>query len=150
MQLHQFQPNVGSADAYSIKAKQLDDNFAMLQVKSNGTYGINEDADGYTLEIFPAFPSQVDKPVVLGYNGKQAGITGAPIETSQAGMQWIPIAAGNFFTGAVTGNAILAANGAKSAYWSYPPYGEPAWREVERCDGKKMWVWATEWEDPVS
>lgn len=149
MQLHEFQPNVGGTEAYSIKAKQLDDNFAMLQPKSNGTYGLDEKADGWTLNIFPAFPQKVEKPVALVYNGSKAGTESAPINTSQVGLQWVTIAAGYFNTGSVTANAHFVANGGGGAFWTYPPYGEPAWREVERCDGKKMWVWATEWADPV-
>lgn len=145
MQLYEFQPNVGNENAYAIKAKHLDENFAMLQPKSNGTYGIDEKADGWTFNIFPAFPQRVDKPVSLVYNGKTAGITAAPINSSQVGLQWLPIAAGVFRTDGVTAGAHFTANGQGGAFWNYPPSGEPGWREVERCDGKKMYVWGTEW-----
>lgn len=147
MQLHQFQPNVGGSEAYSIKAKQLDDNFAMLQVKSNGTYGINEDRDGYTLEIFPAFPTRTRKPLCLMHNGKQAGTPDAPTEAPQVGLQWIPVSAAVFAAPSISAGAHFVANGNNGAAWTYPPSGQPLWRQVERCDGKKMWVWGTDWED---
>lgn len=148
MNLYQFQPNVGSSEAYAIKARLLDDNFRKLTPKSNGTYGINEDNDGWTFNIFPPFPNAVQQAVYLSYNGRRAGITGASIETSQVGLQWSPIEldAENFVSDGAELNAHFVADGNGGASWSYPPSGEPAWRQVERCDGKKMWVWGTDWE----
>lgn len=146
MQLHEFQPNVGGSEAYSIKARQLDDNFSKLKPKSNGTYGINEDNDGWSFNIFPAFPATAKKPLVLTYNGQKAGTPSAPIRSSQVGLQWLPVAAGLFRTDGVSAGAHFTANGSGGTIWEYPPSGEPGWREVERCDGKKMYVWGTEWE----
>lgn len=113
MQLVEFQGQVGTKDAFSIRARDLDGNFRRLKPLTNGQYGINETQDGWSLSIFPAYPETISASAAyfLSYG--------------ENGLQW-------------SESAIAP-----------PPTGTPGWRLVERCDGKQMYVWGTEWADPV-
>lgn len=141
MNLYQFQQQVGTRDAFAIRARQLDENFRKLQPQSNGTYGINESPNGWSLNIFPPFPEEPEasQTYFLSYIG--------------GGLQWgggIPegtTAGAIFVTSAETGGTLRAG-------WSSPPsIGGTAttggWRLVERCDGQQMYVWGTDWVDPA-
>lgn len=113
MELYKFQAQIGTSDAYAIRARQLDENFSRLQPKNNGTYGIDESPDGWSLNVLPAFPASAEETHYLTYgDGGQ-------------GLQWSTIAAEDVPEDA---------------------QGAAQWIQVERCDGKKMYVWGTPWE----
>jgi hypothetical protein len=111
MELYKFQSQAGTSDAYAIRARQLDENFARVQPKNNGTYGIDESPQGWALNIFPAFPASAEETHYLTYGDDGEG------------LQWSIIPS------------------------EEPPEGTAQWVQVERCDGKKMYVWGTEWAD---
>lgn len=151
MDLYKFQSQVGTQDAQAIRARQLDENFSRLQPQSNGTYGINETANGWSLNIFPTYPQTATQALYLAYTG--------------GSLQWRSISSGAISPGSLPGTVISpgtlspsaispGANGSllitenNVATWSIaPPSGIPAWRQVERCDGKTMYVWGTAWAD---
>lgn len=122
MQLYQFQAQVGGSDAYAIRARQLDENFARLQPQTDGTYSINEGPNGWTLKIFPEYPQTIQGAGVLSFvNG---------------GLQWV--------------KAQELKTTAQDVLDSFDTNGRGPLdlREVERCDGKRMLVLGTEWYDP--
>lgn len=138
MQLVEFQGQVGTKDAFAIRARDLDGNFRRLKPLPNGQYGINETLHGWSLDIFPAYPETVSASAVhfLSYGAD--------------GLQWLDGTSltGGISASGITANAHLVADGADNTTWAYPPSGEPDWRLVERCDGKQMYVWGTDWFDP--
>lgn len=84
------------------------------------------------------------------------GPNGALLATISATPQWT--AAGANTSVMVTnpvGNAAWTAAGSNGSLfvvesgapkWSSPPpSGTPGWRQVERCDGQRMYVWGTAW-----
>lgn len=140
-----------------IKADDLDKNFAMLQPKDNGTYSINESAEGWDLSIFPKYPKSMKTLHFLVYNPQKIQNSDRDIK----GLQWIT----RFFLNAVDfllsykndnttpepQGAVLVATGNGRVQWTesaappLPPSGTAEWRQVERCDGKRMYVWGTDW-----
>jgi hypothetical protein len=129
MQLIEFSAQVGTRDAFAIRARDLDSNFRKLRPQTNGTYGINETGDGWSLNIFPVFPEES---------------TVAQALTLQEGaLAWTAFSTSTISPG---GEGSLYVTVSGSAQWSQsPPSGTPAWMQVERCDGKTMYVWGTEW-----
>lgn len=69
MQLVEFQGQVGTKNAFAIRAKDLDGNFRRLKPLTNGQYGINETEAGWSLDIFPAYPAQTTETLALTYSG---------------------------------------------------------------------------------
>ena len=139
-----------------IKADDLDKNFAMLTPKTNGTYGINESSDGYDLNILPKYPDKMQSLHFLVYNPAKIVNSDKDIK----GLQWIAkfllnavdfLLSINTDKSAVKRGAVLAAVGNGRVEWIVPPEGlqelNISWQEVERCDGKKMYVLGTEWAD---
>lgn len=118
-----FEPKIGQT---SIKARDLDRNFARVQPLQNGQYGINQTEDGWSLNIFPPFPEIATEALALTYTGGaiQWRSLGELVEESEGGNGG----------GTISGGTI-----------SSPPSGTADWRQVERCDGKTMYVWGTEW-----
>jgi hypothetical protein len=149
MSLVKFQHQVGAS---SIRARDLDANFERLQPVPNGTYGVNQTEQGWSLNIFPAYPESVAQALYLTYTG--GGLQWRSIEQNE-GVPPGTISPGAISPGSLPVTTISpGANGSllitedNTARWSLPPpTGTPAWRAVERCDGKIMYVWATEWED---
>jgi hypothetical protein len=205
--------------ATSIKGRDLDFNFQRLQPIGNGTYGINQSNNGWSLDIFPAYPATATQALYLAYTGgsmqwrpvenvaagaitagaispgpngslfvTEAGaadwsdslsgiVTGDgntfSVATIGAGLSFdnntlsVTLSAGSATGGGIPGTAISPGslpatalapgpNGSlfitadNTAQWSdAPPSGTPAWRQVERCDGKRMYVWGTEWAAPA-
>lgn len=128
MNLFSFQGLVGKRDAYAIPARLLDENFSRLKPQTDGTYGINESANGWSLNIFPALPASASVPFLLSYSG--GGMTW--LDSSKLIPQYAPS------SGAITG-------GGGGEGIPNPPSGTAAWRQIERCDGQTMYVWGTEW-----
>lgn len=122
MQLVEFQGQVGTKNAFAIRAKDLDGNFRRLKPLTNGQYGINETEAGWSLNIFPAYPAQATETLALTYSG--------------GSLQWRSL--DEFISESEVGNGGVIP--------PPPPSGTPGWRQVERCDGKTMYVWGTEWE----
>jgi hypothetical protein len=133
MSLVKFQPQVGNADAFAIRARNLDDNFSQLQPKTNGTYGLTQGADGWSLDIYPAFPVEATAAHFLAWDA--------------GGLQWKSATDATLSAGP---NGSLFITEADEAKWSdAPPSGTPGWVEVERCDGQRMYVWGTAWAAPA-
>lgn len=61
-----FEPKIGQT---SIKARDLDRNFARVQPIQNGQYGINQTEEGWSLNIFPPFPEIATEALALTYTG---------------------------------------------------------------------------------
>lgn len=127
--------------ATSIRGRDLDANFSRLQPIPNGTYGIKQSEAGWSLDILPAFPAQSSAALYLTYTA--------------GSLQWR--AAETPGSGTISPTAIspgpnnsLFTTISGAATWSAPPpSGTPEWIEVERCDGQRMYVWGTEWENPA-
>lgn len=138
-----FEPQIGQT---SIKARDLDRNFARVQPIQNGQYGINQTEEGWSLNIFPPFPNEATQALALTYTG--------------GSLQWRSLAqvADEFLATAESGGAVnsnilapgdegslLITENSRALWSAPPPSGTPAWRQVERCDGQTMYVWGTEW-----
>jgi hypothetical protein len=161
------------APASSISAKALDENFKAVAPAENQDIRqvrLQRGQDGWRMEVFPQFPSETcmlsssgDMPFWLTVSELlnelvNAGLMAEVVDQLNNGGT---VSAGSVGGGTITAPGTVApaaispgANGslfitdADEAKWSAaPPSGAPAWREVERCDGKTMYVWATEWED---
>ena len=119
MPLQKFSERVASKQNLSIKAEDLDKNFAFVSPRTvdgdNPQYRLDQDEAGWRLIIFPDFPGGETGPSVLTY-----GIDGSA-------MQWTPV------------RELLA----------YIFDEEIDLYEVERCDGKRMKVLGTAWADPA-
>lgn len=142
MQLVEFQGQVGTRDAFAIRARDLDSNFRKLKPQTNGQYGINETIDGWSLNIFPAYPEEAEETQAffLSYIG------GALEWSEGAAISPAATAGAHYITLATTG-------GSYTAGWSSPPdiagtATTGGWRLVERCDGYQMYVWGTAWVNP--
>lgn len=177
MELYKFQSQVGGKDAYAIRARQLDENFARLQPQSNGTYGINETANGWSLEIFPALPSLSRRLLCLVYVGgalqwrsiedianDSQGSDNNPFDPTPPDAQelvfvvWRPSENENepavedylSIQGVIdelTDEQKLQIINALLAVLD-EEHGGVGLREIERCDGKRMKVLGTLWYDP--
>jgi hypothetical protein len=154
MSLFKFQTQVSSKDAFAIRARDLDENFSQLQPKSNGTYGLQQGVDGWSLEIYPAFPLEATAAHFLAWHtGGLQWRSAEDIAQDVTPTSTNPITA----PGAVAPSALspgpngsLFITEANEAQWSdAPPSGTPGWVEVERCDGQRMYVWGTEWAAPA-
>ena len=144
MNLYQFQQQVGTRDAFAIRARQLDENFRKLQPQSNGTYGINESPNGWSLNIFPPFPEEVEETQAyfLSYTGGGVEWSEGTV-TAQTSISPGSVAGAHYVT-------VDAGNGTLTAGWTTPPnIGQTAtsagWRLVQRCDGKYAYFWGTAW-----
>lgn len=114
------------APSISISAKQLDDNFTAVGPSDNQDirqYRLIKTPDGWQIQVYPSFPEQD-----LGF----LCFDGEP--------RWM------LLDELV---ATLQDEGLSAQEINNPPSGTPGWREVERCDGKRMYVWGTEWETPA-
>lgn len=81
MELYKFQAQAGTSDAYTIRARQLDENFSRLQPKNNGSYGIDESPDGWSLNILPAFPASSEETHYLTYGDNGQGLQWTTIDS---------------------------------------------------------------------
>lgn len=182
MSLFKFTAQVGTQEAFSIRARALDENFERLQPLPNGTYGIDQTPQGWSLRIFPSYPTQETsaayyltlsggslrwttaedaseetKPTAESPITAPGAVDGgaispdAPITTPGA-VNGSAISAGTLpplaLAPGANGSLLVTANNA--AQWSgAPPSGTADWRQVERCDGQRMYVWGTEWAAPA-
>jgi hypothetical protein len=154
------------APAKSISAKQLDDNFREVAPSEDQDLRhirLFRGQDGWKVEVFPEFPFEA---ALLSSNGDQpfwmsvsellnelvnAGLmaevkeqlnNGGTITGGSILPNTVPVS--SLIPGA--SGSLLVTNAVNTVQWSdAPPSGTPAWRQVERCDGQKMYVWGTEW-----
>lgn len=136
MDLYKFQSQVGTKDAFAIRARQLDENFARLCPQTNGTYGINETGNGWSLNIFPAVPSTASVPYLLSYQGGMQWLDAKALIQKYAPAVSSGSGSGSGGSGGTTTGGTSIPN---------PPTGTAAWRLVQRCDGQVMYVWGTDW-----
>lgn len=152
MSLIKFEQQVGST---AIRANDLDRNFARLQPQPNGTYGINQTANGWSLDIFPTFPAKSTQALALTYvsGGLQWRQT---IPTPPGGGVYVLYANGGLISWldfvAITNSVsdTVINNVSNTIGITNPPNasagGVAGWRQVQRCDGQTMYVWGTAWE----
>lgn len=74
MKLIKFEQAKQGNGKYAIRAKDLDSNFAKVkplegQDGNVPQYSINETPNGWSLNIFPPYPSGTEGPYVLAFNG---------------------------------------------------------------------------------
>lgn len=112
------------APAASISAQQLDENFRMAAPAEDQDIRhcrIVRTPDGWKMETLPGFPSTA---ALLFFDSAPRWAT-------------IPEVIDELLA---QGLLDEIEDGSEA-----PPSGTPAWRQVERCDGKTMYVWGTEW-----
>jgi hypothetical protein len=142
MNLIEFARQVGTRDAFAIRARDLDNNFRRLRPKTNGTYGLNEMSDGWSLNIFPAFPEETTVAQALTLQDGALSWTDAEVLSISAGNK-----EGAHYITTISGSTRVGT-------WSSPPdiggtTTTGGWRLVERCDGKQAYFWGTDWIDPA-
>lgn len=159
--LHHFQSDVEAGKTKNISASALDGNFQLVKPRTiNGGlkhYTVNQETNGWDLKIFPRWPSA---PSVLTFGAKSVNDPNA----GNPSLGWIPISEikpnenspittpGSVALSAISPgpNGSLLITDQDEAKWSAaPPSGTPGWRQVERCDGQRMYVWGTEWAAPA-
>lgn len=127
MNLVRFSEKVGTKAALTISAKDLDDNFSRLKpIQQSGNarhYLLTETPDGWSMRIFPEFPSGTET-YFLAFDG--------------AGLYWVTM------SGKASSDDGGSTDGNEGDDQSFT---ELQMQEVERCDGKKMRVLATDWYD---
>ncbi len=155
------------APASSIKASQLDANFLAVMPSDNQDprhCRIVKTPDGWKMETMPAFP---DTDAVLCFDSEphwkstselvaeliaSGGLLEEIEEQSQPSSDNPITAPGAVAPSALSPgpNGSLFITEADEAKWSAaPPSGTPAWVQVERCDGQRMYVWGTAWAAPA-
>jgi hypothetical protein len=131
------------APAASISAKQLDDNFravAPAEQQDLRHVRLQRGQDGWKMQVFPEFPFETAMLASSGDMPFWLSVSELLNELVNAGL--VAEIADQLNNGGTVSAGAVTAGGIPE-----PPAGTAEWREVERCDGKTMYVWGTEWDD---